>query len=233
MHVLLHRNQFKIMQTVKIKKLNEAAVIPVWNNKSAGCDLSSTEFYILKPGERKLFKTGLSIAIPSGLYGRIAPRSGLAYKSGIDVLAGVIDEDYRGEVGVILINLGQEDKNILVGDKIAQLIFEHYNRCGFEVVDNLDDTNRGTGGYGSTDSKKTSQELSEMFKQVQHEKKVAREFKLGPKTNIPNIPSRFQAEASFKLARHDGEIYAFTENDRFGICVVDSSGQVLDKLFFS
>ena len=76
---------------IKIKKLNDNAVVPKWNNKSAGCDLSSTEFYILKPGERKLFKTGLAMAIPEGLYGRIAPRSGLAYKHGIDVLAGVID----------------------------------------------------------------------------------------------------------------------------------------------
>ncbi len=138
------------MQTVKIKKLNEAAVVPVWNNKSAGCDLSSTEFYILKPGERKLFKTGLSIAIPSGLYGRVAPRSGLAYKSGIDVMAGVIDEDYRGEIGVILINLGQEDKTIFVGDKIAQLIFENYTRVEFAEVSDLDDTARGADGFGST-----------------------------------------------------------------------------------
>lgn len=135
---------------VQIKKLNDNAIIPVWNNKSAGCDLSSIEAHVLKPGERKLFKTGLSIAIPSRLYGRIAPRSGLAYKSGIDVLAGVIDEDYRGEIGVILINLGQEDKVVNVGDKIAQLIFENCYRADFEVVTDLDDTNRGAGGFGST-----------------------------------------------------------------------------------
>lgn len=135
---------------IQIKTVN-GGVIPMWNNKSAGCDLASTEYYLLKPGERKLFKTGLYMSITAGLYGRIAPRSGLAYKHGIDVLAGVIDEDYRGEIGVILINFGQEEKTINVGDKIAQLIFEYYTRCEFEVVNELDDTTRGTGGFGSTD----------------------------------------------------------------------------------
>ena len=137
---------------VKIKKLNDKAIMPQWNNRSAGCDLSSTECYTLKPGERKLFKTGLSMAIPDSLYGRIAPRSGLAFKSGIDVMAGVIDEDYRGEVGVILINLGQEDKTIFVGDKIAQLILESYHTASFYWVDDLEATDRGSGGFGSTGS---------------------------------------------------------------------------------
>lgn len=136
---------------VKIKKLNDKAIIPQWNNMSAGCDLSATESYILKPGERKLFKTGLSMAIPTGYYGRIAPRSGLAYKHGIDVLAGVVDEDYRGDIGVILINLGQEEKTIEIGDKIAQLIFEVCRRAEFVETDNLDSTERGDGGFGSTD----------------------------------------------------------------------------------
>jgi dUTP pyrophosphatase len=139
---------------VKIKKLSDNAIIPTWNHSSAGCDLASTEHYILKPGERKLFKTGLAIAISVGLYGRVAPRSGLALKHGIDVLAGVLDEDYRGPVNVILINLGQEDKIINIGDKIAQLIFENYTRCEFEVVDELDATNRGSGGFGSSDLKR-------------------------------------------------------------------------------
>lgn len=135
-------------------KLTNGAYVPCWNNKSAGCDLSSIEEYTLKPSERKLFKTGVYMSIPTGLYGRIAPRSGLAYKNGIDVMAGVIDEDYRGEIGVILINLGQEDKQIKVGDKIAQMIFEYYVRCEFDIVDELDDTSRSGGGFGSTDPKK-------------------------------------------------------------------------------
>ena len=140
---------------VKIKKLNDKATVPSYKTpQAAGCDLCSTEFYILKPGERKLFKTGLAMAIPAGVYGRIAPRSGLAFKDGIDVLAGVIDEDYRGDIGVILINHGAVDKNVFSGDAIAQLIFEKYERATeFSVVDSLDETVRSDGGYGSTDQK--------------------------------------------------------------------------------
>lgn len=144
------------MINVQIQRLNDKATIPEYATPgAAGCELRATEFYILKPGERKLFKTGLAMAIPSGYYGRIAPRSGLAYKKGIDVLAGVIDEDYRGEVGVVLINHGQEDVNVMVGDSIAQMIFETCAQAGFDVVDKLDNTKRGSGGYGSTDVRNT------------------------------------------------------------------------------
>ena len=217
----------------KIKKLNDTAVMPQWNNKSAGCDLSSTEFYTLKPGERKLFKTGLSIAIPSGLYGRIAPRSGLAYKHGIDVMAGVIDEDYRGEIGVILINLGQEDKTIFVGDKIAQLIFENYTRIDFEETDSLDETTRGAGGYGSTDRKSSNELLSE-FKQVQSEnvKKAQLGFRLGSQTTIDRIAVKDKNEADSirsYLGNFQGEIYEYTENGKKGLCIVDSAGTIQVK----
>jgi dUTP pyrophosphatase len=205
---------------IQIKTVN-GGVIPTWNNKSAGCDLSSTENYTLRPRERKLFKTGLYMAIPSGLYGRIAPRSGLAYKHGIDVMAGVIDEDYRGEIGVILINLGDEDKQINIGDKIAQMIFENYTRCDFIEANDLDETNRGIGGFGSTDKP--------------HRQAPTRRdegFKLGQKTTIEKgLPTDMWANASFRLMRHDGEIYSCTEKGIPGICVVDSSGQVLDKFF--
>lgn len=140
------------MVTIPIKKSNELAKIPTRGSVSAaGYDLYSTEEYTLKPLERKLFKTGLSIAIPPGLYGRIAPRSGLAYKDGLDTMAGVIDEDYRGDVGVILINLGSVEKKIAVGDKIAQIIFENYTPATFQETDDLEKTSRGQGGFGSTD----------------------------------------------------------------------------------
>jgi len=148
--------------TLQIKKLNDLATIPTKGSpKSAGYDLYSIERYTLKPLERKLFKTGLSMAIPYGMYGRIAPRSGLAFKNGLDVLAGVIDEDYRGEVGVVLINLGQEELNLpLVKDgkevPIAQIIFEFYNNVQISVVDNLNETERGQGGFGSTNEIKIS-----------------------------------------------------------------------------
>lgn len=206
---------------VKIKKLNDAAVVPVWNNKSAGCDLSSLESYVLKPGERKLFKTGLSIAIPTGLYGRVAPRSGLAYKSGIDVMAGVIDEDYRGEVGVILINLGQDDKSIVAGDKIAQLIFENYTRCEFELENNLDETNRGNGGFGSTDKPKLSSTTTN------------RGFVLGNRTSIDKYFAG-QNFAKIEMAKsyyrnYQGDIYTYEENGTRGLCVIDASGTILVK----
>jgi dUTP pyrophosphatase len=137
---------------VQIKKINDKAVVPVYATiHCAGADLCSTEFAILRVGERRLFKTGMSLAIPSGVYGRIAPRSGLALKGGIDVLAGVIDEDYRGEIGVILINHGVSDWTVYVGDKIAQIVFERYERVVFEEVEELSETARGVGGFGSTD----------------------------------------------------------------------------------
>lgn len=106
-------------------KLSEKAKTPSQATAGdAGYDLYSTEDYLLAPGERKLFKTNISAAIPFGYYGRIAPRSGLAYKHGIDVLAGVIDTGYRGDIGIILINFGPEAFPVHEGDKIAQFIIE-------------------------------------------------------------------------------------------------------------
>jgi len=143
------------MPKIQIKKLIGSAVFPANGSPcAAGYDLFSIEDYVLMPMERRLFKTGISIAIPAGMYGRVAPRSGLALKNGIDVLAGVIDEDYRGELGVILINFGQTEKPIKINDKIAQIIFEFYNKVEWEEVSELPDSQRSSGGYGSTDLKK-------------------------------------------------------------------------------
>lgn len=155
------RITLKHMVTIAFKITNPLAKTPTRGSEfAAGYDLYSTEEYTLKPLERKLFKTGLSIAIPNGLYGRIAPRSGLAFKDGLDVMAGVIDEDYRGDVGVILINLGSVDKKIVAGDKIAQIIFENYTTAGFQSVVNLPESVRSEGGFGSTDVKKTYPQVS-------------------------------------------------------------------------
>lgn len=155
------------MVTIPIKKLTSLAKTPTRGSDfAAGYDLYSTEEYVLKPLERKLFKTNISLAIPHGLYGRIAPRSGLAYKDGIDVMAGVIDEDYRGELGVILINLGQVDKKVSVGDKIAQIIFENYTTAIMTEVPELPTTNRGDGGFGSTDKKSPSSLASPVSQDV-------------------------------------------------------------------
>ena len=136
---------------VYVKKLVGSAMIPARANKTdAGYDLWSVESYTLKPLERKLFKTGISVEIPEGHYGRIAPRSGLAYKHGLDVLAGVIDSSYRGEIGVILINLGDKDVYITHGDRVAQLIIESCRYPEMIQVDELGVSNRGIGGFGST-----------------------------------------------------------------------------------
>eukprot|EP00339_Tiarina_fusa_P004578 CAMPEP_0117047582 /NCGR_PEP_ID=MMETSP0472-20121206/32881_1 /TAXON_ID=693140 ORGANISM="Tiarina fusus, Strain LIS" /NCGR_SAMPLE_ID=MMETSP0472 /ASSEMBLY_ACC=CAM_ASM_000603 /LENGTH=111 /DNA_ID=CAMNT_0004760333 /DNA_START=40 /DNA_END=372 /DNA_ORIENTATION=- len=104
----------------------------------------------IPPKGKALVKTDIAIAIPSGHYGRIAPRSSLAWKHSIDVGAGVIDSDYRGNIGVILFNLGDEPFTVKTHDRIAQLIIEKISTPAVVQVDELDDTERGEGGYGST-----------------------------------------------------------------------------------
>ncbi|XP_059746271.1 deoxyuridine 5'-triphosphate nucleotidohydrolase, mitochondrial isoform X1 [Bos taurus] len=108
--------------------------------------------YTVPPMEKVLVKTDIQIALPSGCYGRVAPRSGLAAKHFIDVGAGVIDEDYRGNVGVVLFNFGKEKFEVKKGDRIAQLICERIFYPEIEEVQVLDDTERGSGGFGSTGS---------------------------------------------------------------------------------
>ncbi len=121
---------------------------------SAGMDLRANidEIIILKPLERRLIPTGLSIALPDGFEAQIRPRSGLAYKKGITVLnsPGTIDADYRGDVGVILINLSNEDFVIEDGERIAQMVVAPYTKVVWEEVSNLSETVRGEGGFGST-----------------------------------------------------------------------------------
>lgn len=137
---------------INIKKLSENATIPSkGTNFAAGYDLYAAEDAVVNCGTRKLIKTNISMEITPGYYGRIAPRSGLAYKNGIDVLAGVIDSDYRGDIGVILYN---SDKNIdfivKKGDRIAQIIFEACYSATLNEAENLDNTLRQSGGFGST-----------------------------------------------------------------------------------
>lgn len=144
------------MSNLLIKRLTPNARLPKRGSDfAAGYDLFTTDLYELRPGERHLYKTGLAMAIPTGLYGRIAPRSGLAYKHGIDVLAGVIDEDYRDDVGVILINFGDTPWKPDPTKAIAQIIFEYYTTItDFVESDKLPDSNR-KGGYGQSDAKTT------------------------------------------------------------------------------
>lgn len=139
------------MDKLKFKKLNEMAYLPTRGSEySCGLDIYSVEEKILKSGERVAIHTGLAVEIPEFHYGRIAPRSGLALKHGIDVLAGVIDSDYRGEIMCLIINFGQEDFIIKIGDRIAQLIVEKISIIEPEWDEFLNSSERNTDGFGST-----------------------------------------------------------------------------------
>ena len=141
------------MTSVYIKKLEESAVIPTRaTDLDAGYDLYSTSTGVIPARGRKVVGTGVAIAIPPPYYGRVAPRSGLAVKKGIDVLAGVIDAGYRGEVGVVLQNLSDEDFSYKKGDRVAQLILEQCNTIDWVELDELEDSVRSDGGFGSTGS---------------------------------------------------------------------------------
>lgn len=137
--------------TLRVKKLSEHAVTPARGSEgAAGYDLSAAYECVVPARGKALVKTDLSIAIPEGTYARIAPRSGLAWKHSIDVGAGVVDADYRGNVGVILFNLSDQDFPIEAGDRVAQLILERIATPEVVEVEDLDDTSRGAGGFGST-----------------------------------------------------------------------------------
>jgi len=136
----------------KIVLLNSDSRYPTKSHVTdAGYDLFSTEDVSLQPLQRKVVKTGIKLSIPSGFYGRVAPRSGLAVKNGVDVLAGVIDSGYNGEIGVVLINTDKfESVSLPKSSRIAQLIFEKCEDVNFETVSSLDVSERDAGGFGST-----------------------------------------------------------------------------------
>jgi len=119
---------------------------------SAGMDLRADESFALAPGERRLVPTGLAIEIPRGHEGQVRPRSGLSARHGIALVnaPGTVDSDYRGEVGVLLVNLGREPVTFARGDRIAQLVVAPVVQARIEVVDDLPGTGRGGGGFGST-----------------------------------------------------------------------------------
>lgn len=141
---------------MKIKIVNKSEFeLPKYEtSQSAGMDLRAfiKEDIILKPFDRKLIPTGLYMEIPDGYEGQIRARSGLAIKHGISLVNGIgtIDSDYRGEIKIILINLGQEDYIVKNGDRIAQFIVNKYERIEFENIEVLEDTDRNVGGFGHT-----------------------------------------------------------------------------------
>ncbi len=144
------------MENVKvICKAEDKEFLPVYSSaEAAGADLKACiqEDIVLKPGQRYLVSTGLSIQLPTGYEAQIRPRSGLAAKHGISLVntPGTIDSDYRGEIKVIMINHGQEDFVIRRGDRIAQMVIAPVTRGIFALSDALDSTERGSGGFGST-----------------------------------------------------------------------------------
>ena len=141
------------MMKLKVVKLIHSAIIPKYEHPNdAGLDLISIDELELTAGESKLIHTGISIQLPPGTEAQIRPRSGLALKHQITVLntPGTIDEGYRGEIGVILINHGKEPFKVSKGMKIAQMVIAPVIRVEIEEVDSLTDTSRGTGGFGST-----------------------------------------------------------------------------------
>ena len=153
---------------INYSKLCKEAREPFQANESdAGYDLFSTQYITIEPFQRKLVSTGISVEIPQGFYGRIAPRSGLACKNGIDVMAGVIDSGYRGEIKVLLINFNFEGYNlkpttseamfgsankldIKPGDRIAQLIIEKCHQTKWNEMKTLNNSKRGQDGFGSS-----------------------------------------------------------------------------------
>lgn len=145
-------------QKVNIKKLNENACIPTYGTEfSAGADLYSglSEAVTIAPGTTEFIKTGIAMEIPTGLVGLIYARSGMACKKGVAPAnkVGVIDSDYRGEIIVALHNHSQNPVSIEPRERIAQIVLAPYVTADFNIVEELNDTERGTGGFGSTGSK--------------------------------------------------------------------------------
>jgi dUTP pyrophosphatase len=142
-----------MFQRLHFKRLHTDAKLPARGSEgAAGLDLYAVERVTLEPGARAAVRTGLAVAIPRGYYGRVAPRSGLALRHGIDVLAGVIDSDYRGEILCALVNHGREPFQIETGARVAQLVVEAIATPDPVWAEDLEQTDRGAGGFGSTGS---------------------------------------------------------------------------------
>ena len=139
--------------TVMISKISDDAKLPSYAHEDdVGMDLYSVEELVIKPMERKLVGTGIKIELPKNIEAQVRPKSGLSAKFGLSVLntPGTIDPGYRGEVKVIIINLGNEEYKIEKGSKIAQMVFNEIKKPKIKIVDELTKTKRGEGGFGST-----------------------------------------------------------------------------------
>lgn len=135
---------------VVVKVAGSGALPGYASEGAAGADLCVSESALISPGERAAISTGLHLEIPPGHVGLIWPRSGLAVSYGVDTLAGVIDSDYRGELRIVLINLGEEPLILQPGDRVAQLLIQRVERAEFARSESLTESDRGPGGFGST-----------------------------------------------------------------------------------
>jgi dUTP pyrophosphatase len=136
---------------IKVKKTEERAIIPTRSNSDdAGWDLYSITTRPIAPSQRVTIRTGISLQIPEEYVGLIWPRSGMSVKNGIDVLAGVVDSGYRGEIKVCLLNTSREWMDIKEGDRIAQILFQEVPHFKLQEVEILQNSDRGQGGFGST-----------------------------------------------------------------------------------
>ena len=136
---------------VKIKKLRDDAIIPKYGRiGDAGFDFYSREEWILQPGEQHVFETGIAMAIPEGTVGLVWDRSGMAAKNGVKTMAGVLDHTYRGEIGLVLVNVTKKPYEVKKGDRIAQMLIQPILTADIEVVEDLDETIRSTGRFGSS-----------------------------------------------------------------------------------
>ena len=195
--------------SVKVKRLcNNARLSVRGTTGAAGYDLAATQTAVVLAHGKVLVKTSLSISMPTGCYGRIAPRSGLAIKKFIDVGAGVVDEDYRGELGVVLFIFGNEEFKINMGDKIAQLIFEKIKTPEVVEVDSLEETGRGEKGFGSTGIKSEEQkdidqspdQEADQSADSAQDKKYVKQFKNEPILHV-NIRSQASKTRQIITAR--------------------------------
>ena len=153
----IYNEKLQLNSVIEIKKLKENVLLPSYKTSgSSGMDIKAfiedVDKIVIEPGKTKLIPTGISIAMPECLEAQIRPRSGLALKNSISVLntPGTIDSDYRGEIGIILINHGEEEYVVNNGDRIAQMVFCPVIKCELNIVEELSETVRGEGGFGST-----------------------------------------------------------------------------------
>lgn len=136
---------------IKFQKISDGAIIPFCAHRGdAGMDIFSAEETVLKPSERKAIKTGFKMELPEGFVALVWDKSGLAVKNGVKTMAGVIDCGYRGEILIVLVNMGSEPFEIKKGQKIAQMLIQKVERPEIEEADSVSETIRGQGGFGST-----------------------------------------------------------------------------------